>query len=146
MLLFEAQKELSGLGSRDDAAAILHCLIALFVEAQKELSGLVLPLAPDQARLVPKSIPFMTAGEGVGRRTRVAAAQSSLSGPIVVEDVTIREDTADKVPLCGIACALLVRSQSHSQTSMCAYPKGGCIPYANRSLGDTLTARRQFRW
>ena len=39
----------------------------------------------------------MTAGEGVGRRSPVAEAASQLSGPIVVEDVTLQGDGRDKV-------------------------------------------------
>lgn len=63
---------------------------------QAELSPLVLPLAPAVSRALPKSVPFMTAGEGIGRRTTVAEAVSELSGPIVVEDVTLQEDGADE--------------------------------------------------
>jgi hypothetical protein len=70
---------------------------------QAELSPLVLPLAPAAARAMPKSVPFMTAGEGVGRRTSVVEADSQLSGRIIVEDVTLQQDGADKVPLAGAA-------------------------------------------
>ncbi len=56
----------------------------------------MLPLAPAPARAAPLSIPFMTAGEGVGRRTPVATDASDLSGPIAVEDVTLQEDGRDK--------------------------------------------------
>jgi hypothetical protein len=70
---------------------------------QAELSPLVLPLAPAAARAMPKSVPFMTAGEGVGRRTSVAEADSQLSGRIIVEDVTLQQDGADKVLLAGAA-------------------------------------------
>ncbi len=64
---------------------------------QKVLSPLVLPLAPTAARAAARTIPFMTAGEGVGRRSRVASAASALSGPIVVEDVTLQEGGHGKV-------------------------------------------------
>lgn len=57
----------------------------------------MLPLAPALARAAPKTIPFMTAGEGVGRRVKVAEAVSQLSGAIIVEDVTQQEDGLDKV-------------------------------------------------
>jgi hypothetical protein len=64
---------------------------------QAELSPLVLPLAPAAARAMPKSVPFMTAGEGIGRRATVADATSQLSGAIIVEDVTLQEEGVDKV-------------------------------------------------
>ena len=62
--------------------------------SQAELSPLVLQLATACARAENelRPIPFMTMQEGIGRRTQVAAAESALSGRIVVEDVEVTED------------------------------------------------------
>lgn len=84
--------------------------------SQAELSPLVLPLAPAAARAMPKSVPFMTAGEGVGRRTTVAEAASQLSGRIIVEDVTLQQDGADRVlfvgaGICCCCCCCLIQSE-----------------------------------
>ncbi|KAL4273514.1 hypothetical protein GQ457_13G029550 [Hibiscus cannabinus] len=55
-------------------------------DIQKDLSPLVKPLAPadnDEGN----QIPFMTASDGVKQRSIVYQGSSSLTGPIVIEDV-----------------------------------------------------------
>lgn len=52
---------------------------------------MVLPLVQQAARADEKSIPFMTAADGVGRRAPVAEVESALSGRMHVEDVDVVE-------------------------------------------------------
>lgn len=61
---------------------------------QSELSPIVLPLVQAAARANEKAIPFMTAADGVGKRTPVAEVASALSGKMYVEDVDVVEGSA----------------------------------------------------
>lgn len=63
---------------------------------QSELSPIVLPLVPAAARANEKAIPFMTAADGVGKRTPVAEVASALSGTMHVEDVDVVEGSATR--------------------------------------------------
>ncbi|GMI64319.1 hypothetical protein like AT2G31740 [Hibiscus trionum] len=63
-------------------------------DIQKDLSPLVKPLAPadnDEGN----QIPFMTAGDGIKQRNIVYQGSSSLTGPIVIEDVVYENDDDD---------------------------------------------------
>ncbi|KAK8571667.1 hypothetical protein V6N13_047325 [Hibiscus sabdariffa] len=63
-------------------------------DIQKDLSPLVKPLAPadnDKGN----QIPFMTASDGVKQRSIVYQGSSSLTGPIVIEDVVYQNDDGD---------------------------------------------------
>ncbi|XP_040944373.1 eEF1A lysine and N-terminal methyltransferase isoform X2 [Gossypium hirsutum] len=64
-------------------------------DIQKDLSPLVKPLAPadnDKGN----QIPFMTASDGIKQRSVVYQGSSSLTGPVVIEDV-VYENTDDDV-------------------------------------------------
>ena len=70
-------------------------------DVQAELSPLVIPLLPSDVRHTPAgAVPFMTMAEGLGSRALVAVAESELSGTVLVEDVTLPDET-DDAPGCG---------------------------------------------
>eukprot|EP00897_Mesotaenium_endlicherianum_P005937 jgi/Mesen1/5371/ME000268S04572 len=58
-------------------------------DVQAELSPLVLPLAPDSCQDNKVQIPYMTTGDGVGKRIIVEEVDSPLTGGIIVEDVEL---------------------------------------------------------
>ncbi|KAE8677584.1 hypothetical protein F3Y22_tig00111505pilonHSYRG00024 [Hibiscus syriacus] len=63
-------------------------------DIQKDLSPLVKPLAPadnDKGN----QIPFMTASDGIKQQSIVYQGSSSLTGPIVIEDVVYENDDGD---------------------------------------------------
>ncbi|KAL9689097.1 hypothetical protein QQ045_033528 [Rhodiola kirilowii] len=63
-------------------------------EIQDDLSPLVKQLAP-QSNDKGAKIPYMTAGDGTKDRKVLHQVTSSLTGPIVIEDVTYDDDDAD---------------------------------------------------
>ncbi|OMO88574.1 Methyltransferase type 11 [Corchorus olitorius] len=63
-------------------------------DIQKDLSPLVKPLAPSDIDKGDR-IPFMTASDGIKQRDIVYQGSSSLTGPIVVEDVVYENADAD---------------------------------------------------
>uniref|UniRef100_A0A7N0RBI1 Methyltransferase type 11 domain-containing protein n=2 Tax=Kalanchoe fedtschenkoi TaxID=63787 RepID=A0A7N0RBI1_KALFE len=60
-------------------------------EIQKDLSPLVMQLAPKSDQKGAK-IPYMTASDGIKHRQVLQQITSSLTGPIVIEDVTYEDD------------------------------------------------------
>lgn len=63
-------------------------------DVQAELSPLVLQLAPLTCRDGKIPIPFMTTGDGIGKRSLLEEVESPLSGGLLVEDVELASDGA----------------------------------------------------
>ena len=66
---------------------------------QRDLDPLVLPLTPAALRGIPKAVPFVTLGEGLGKAPKrvceVESPEMSGSGPLLVEDVEVSPDDSD---------------------------------------------------